>query len=321
MRHTVKVISLCLLALCLTACSQAANPLLRNKATPLPGADQQLHSATAGDARSSRHTVTLYFRFLDSDMLASESRTIQVNQDESLETAILEALFAGPSAGQIELRRLIGEDVSIQDVSISGEMLFLTLSGAFLRDSVPANWQSQPQWAQEAPLRRKLALQSIVATATENLPISSVQILVAENGQSSARLDRGYLLNGEIGPADPLLRQETVLLTPASAANRLMTAWKNRDFSMLYSLTASFSEQRPMYEAFSAALSEAPTLTEFTASCGSVSGDGQAATVTLSFATVENDLTLSTESYPLHFRRDNGLWKVSFDTLKQLMLP
>lgn len=321
MHRFVKVIIVCLLALCLTGCSQAANPLLRNEATPMPGTDVQLHSATAGDGRVDQHQATLYFRFLDSDMLAGESRVIEVSQDESLEMALLSALLDGPSAGQIELQRLLGDDVRIEDVSVSGDMLFLTLSGAFLRDSIPANWQSQPQWAQEAPLRRKLALQSIVATVTENLPYTSVQVLVADNGQSSARLDRSYLLTGEIGPADPLIRQESLLLTPASVADRLMNAWQSRDFSGIYALTASYSMERPVYETFTAELDAAPTLTEFACSSGSVSGDGQSATVTLQFSTVEGDLTLSTAGYPLHLRRDNGLWKIPFDTIKQLMLP
>ena len=321
MHRFVKVILICLLALCLTGCSQAANPLLRNEATPMPGTVPQLHPATAGDSRTTQHQATLYFRFLDSDMLAGENRVISVSQDESLEMALLSALLDGPSAGQIELQRLIGDDVRIEDVSVSGDMLFLTLSGAFLRDSVPANWQSQPQWAQEAPLRRKLALQSIVATVTENLPYTSVQVLVTQDGQSSARLDRSYLLTGDIGPADPLLRQESLLLTPASVADRLMNAWHKRDYAAIYRLTASYSVERPVYETFAATLDKASALMDFSCSCGSVSGDGQSATVTLQFSTVENDLTLQTAGYPLHLMRDNGLWKIPFDTLQQLMRP
>ena len=320
MKRKLILILSCLLMLLLCSCTQATNPLMRSEATPLPGTEQQLHSATAMADGSTQHTVTLYFRFLDYPFLAGETRTITVRPDESLEHALVKALLDGPSAGQIDLKRLIGDDVTIEDISVSGDMLFLTLNSRFLRDGIPDNWQVQAQWAQEAPVRRQLALQSIVNTITENLPFSSVQVLLSTPGETSTRLDRSYYLKGEVGPADPLLRSESVIMTPSLVTETIMNSWLNRDFASLYDMTAAFAYERPVFQDFSLTVDQAPVLVEYRLSSGSVSADGQHATVTVDVSLLREDTTIVLNAYPLHLVRDNGLWKISYETLQRLML-
>ena len=41
----------------------------------------------------------------------------------------------------------------------------------------PSNWRSDTAWAQEVPLRRRLAMQAIAATVTENTTAQQVVIL------------------------------------------------------------------------------------------------------------------------------------------------
>lgn len=320
MKRKLILIFSCLLVMLLSSCTQVTNPLLRSEATPIPGTGQQLHSATAMADGSTRHSVTLYFRFLDSAYLAGETRIITVRPDESLEQAIVSALLDGPSAGQIELTRLIGDDVTIEDISVSGDMLFLTLNSRFLRDGVPDNWQAQQDWAQEAPLFRQLTLQSIVATITENLPYSGVQVLISTPGESSARLDRSYYLRGDMGPADPLLRDDTLLMTPARVTENILEAWKNRDFASLHAMTASFAYERPVQQDFASAVDAAPPLMDYSISDSNVSADGQHATVTVSLTFLQNEISVPLTAYPLHLVRDNGLWKISYETLLRLML-
>lgn len=320
MKRKLILIFTCLIMLMLCSCTRAANPLLRAEATPIPGSGQQLHSATAMADGSTQHSVTLYFRFLDYPLLAGENRTLTVRPDESIELALVKALLDGPSAGQIELRRLIGDDVTIEDVSVSGDMLFLTLNSRFLRDGVPDNWQAQPDWAQEAPLFRQLTLQSIVATITENLPYSGVQVLVSTPGESSARLDRSYYLRGDMGPADPLLRDGALLMTPSRVAELALEAWKNRDFASLHAVAASFAYERPVQQDFALALDASPALMEYSISDASVSQDGQHATVTVNLTFLQDEISVSLAAYPLHLVRDNGLWKISYETLQRLML-
>lgn len=320
MKRKLILIFACMLLMLLCSCTQATNPLLRAEATPIPGSNQRLHSATAMADGSTQHSVTLYFRFLDYPLLAGETRTITVRPDESLELALIKALLDGPSAGQIELTRLIGDDVTIEDISVSGDMLFLTLNSRFLRDGVPDNWQAQAKWAQEAPLFRQLTLQSIIATVTENLPFSSVQVLVSTPGESSARLDRSYYLRGDMGPADPLSRDDTLLMTPARVTETILESWKNRDFAALHSITASFAYERPVFQDFASVVDAAPALMEYSISDANVSADGQHATVTVNLTFLQNEISVPLAAYPLHLVRDNGLWKISYETLQRLML-
>ena len=222
------MLAVLLAALCglLCSCTRAANPLVQAEATPLPGVEQRLHAATAAEDNAASWDVVLYFRYLDYSMLAGESRTLTVRKDESSEAALVRALLAGPSAGEMNLRRALGEDVGLKEVTASGDMLFITLTNSLLRDGIPDGWRSDEFWAEEAPVRRRLAMASIADTVMENLPYTRVQILI-DGGESAAiRLDRSYYLTGEQGPADPLSRDESLLLSPYNTAALLMEAWR-----------------------------------------------------------------------------------------------
>ena len=174
------LLAVLLAALCglLCSCTRAANPLVQAEATPLPGVEQRLHAATAAEDNAASWDVVLYFRYLDYSMLAGESRTLTVRKDESSEAALVRALLAGPSAGEMNLRRALGEDVGLKEVTASGDMLFITLTNSLLRDGIPDGWRSDEFWAEEAPVRRRLAMASIADTVMENLPYTRVQILI-----------------------------------------------------------------------------------------------------------------------------------------------
>lgn len=319
-RWFVLLVCACML-LGLSGCAGQENPLSRAEATPLPGVEERLHAASPAQENYTIHQATLYFRFLDGDSLAGEQRQIVVKKDESYELALLRALVEGPSAAATELNRLIDGGVTVKEVSPGGDMLFVTLSEDFLLDGIPSNWQNQEKWQQEAPLRRALTLQSIVCTVTENLPYSSVQLLILSPEQGSLRLDRSYLLTGEKGPHDPLVRQEEYLLTHAGLARRVLDAWQSRDFARLYSYTASYSHQRPVYEDFAARLDQSPALSAYAISSGSVSPDGQRAVITLQLSLTGEEGSVETAAYPLHLVLDNGIWKITWDSLCHLMLP
>ena len=314
----------CLCGLLFTACTQASNPLVQAEATPLPGISQTLPAASASESNSSEMEVTLYYRYLDYPFLAAQSRTLSVKRDESPEYAVIQALLEGPSAERIELRRLFGEDVSLRSLRASDDVLFVTLSDALLRDDIPTDWQSQEDWATEAPIQRRLTAQSLVNTITENFSYASVQLMVAREDGSSAdtRLQQSYFLSGGAGPTDPLRRDESLILTAHNTASLIMTAWQERDFETLYAFTATASSQseRPIYESFLTQMDQAPALTEFSVSQGSVSENGGFATLTLSFRLQRDNADSQWEGYPLRLVRENAVWKAPYSALRQMML-
>ncbi len=315
-------IAACLLAAALLmtigGCApQAADPLLKNEATAVPGLAMNAPSAQASTADTEQVTATLYFRYLDEPMLASETRTLTVPHDESVEYAIVQALTQGPSAGHSDLRRLLPGDTQVESVVSRGDTLFVTFNAGFLNDDVPADWANRDDWDEEAPTLRRLIVQSVIASVTEYTPYTGIQFLVhkADEVQTSLRLDNTYFLTGATGLSEPLIRDETLLLTPENTADILLTAWQRHNFERLYLYLTD--ADRPSYAEFTQELTAAPSLSGFTTGGGSVANDGQKAVITAVLKlTGKKDASLD---YPLLLIRENGVWKLPYARLKTMM--
>ena len=110
-------------------------------------------------------------------LLAAERRTVSRLPNEPYETALLRLLLEGPSLDAPALRGLFPAGTRVISTSRQGEMLFVTLSYQLMNgySDEPSNWRSDTAWAQEVPLRRRLAMQAIAATVTETrLPSRSL---------------------------------------------------------------------------------------------------------------------------------------------------
>lgn len=312
-------------AILLCGCSAAGNPLVKAEATPVPGLSMALHAAAASGSNADELCATLYFRYMDQPMLAGESRALTVPRDESAELALINALLEGPSAGHLELTRLFPETVRVESVAARDGLLFVTFNQALLTDDgVPANWRQDAAWAAEAPRLRLLTIQSLVASITESFPYTGVQIMISgqEDGQAGQRLDNSYFLSGQGGLSDPQLRNEALLLTPQNTVQCLLRAWQQRDYDTLYAYTAASGangEPRPLYEGFALALDACPTLTAYSVSAGSVSHDGASAVLTVSLSLSKEGAPVEIPAYPLRLDRENGVWKIGYDTLSSLM--
>lgn len=323
MKRTVRLSVLALIAalpLLLSGCLEQANPLKKNEATAAPGLGGELLAAAADDGNTVQIKATLYFRYLDEPMLAGESRVLTVRRDQRPEQAILEALLAGPSAGNADLRRLIPEDTRVEGVSSRDGVLFVTFSEAFLLDDVPLNWAETNEWKTEAPLLRKLVTQSIAASVTENYPYTGVQILVHRPGevQTSLRLGNEYFLDGSEGLSEPAVRDEALLLTPQTTVKTVLNAWSQKDFEIMYKYLTQAG--KPAYTAFVDALSAAPSVEVLTVGGGSVYPDGQTAVVTAYLRILRQGAQETLLSYPLQLIRENDVWKMEYPRLEALML-
>ena len=120
-------------------------------------------------------------------MLAAERRTVSRLPNEPYETALLRLLLEGPSLNAPALRGLFPAGTRVISTSRQGEMLFVTLSYQLMNgySDEPSNWRSDTAWAQEVPLRRRLAMQAIAATVTENTTAQQVVILLEQRGETT----------------------------------------------------------------------------------------------------------------------------------------
>ncbi len=307
-------------AMLLCACaSQSVNPLLKNEATDAPGLANNVHPASASSQNADQVAVTLYFRYLEEPMLAPESRILTVRRDESVELAIVRALLEGPSAGHSELRRLLPAAATVESVTSRDDIVFVTFDGGLLSDDIPSNWAEDARWRDEAPLQRRLAMQSIAASLTELFPYTGVQILVhrTDEVQTNLRLENSYYLTGIGGLSEPVARDEGLLLTPNGTAQSILAAWQQRDLERLYRYVADVD--RPPYATAAEAFAGLGALMNYTVGAGSVDLNGQNAVVTVDLHTLQEGLEAATNRYPLMLTRENGVWKITYARLLALL--
>lgn len=320
----ISLLLLCFIILMfLSSCAAKTNPLHKAEPTPVPGLPMDLHAASAPQDRANRQEVTLFYRYQQTGLLAGETRSIMVPLDESIELTTVRELLAGPQASHTELTRLFPHSTSVTGVTASGDTLLITLTESVESDGIPANWEEDSVWRKEGPLRRKLIMQSLVATMTENFPYSYIQVFITRDPSTgiSTRLDSSYFLDGRSGPEERLTRDESLLLNMHNTADMLLSAWQERDYPLLYQFTTDHAgEAKPAYEEFVTQLSECAAVVSYTSGSGHSAQDSSMATVTVKLECMIDGQTRLHPAYPLRLVRNGGVWKIAYSDLKRLML-
>lgn len=334
-----KAIACLLLALALVAAlephvriwiSASVSGLLerREEAAPVqqgPTFSQQLGSTTRSDLLD----VTLYFRFADTNVLGAQRAQIDIRREETIATSIVEHLLAGPDMAHEHLSHVFPQGTELLSVSGEGTTAFVTLSSGFLGkpDGAPADWEDLTDWQEEAALRRRLAVQSLVLALTEGGRYQRVQLYIADSDDDiPQRMAMAWLDTSVTDPALVLAacpRDEQAMLTPSCALEMIMDAWKTQDWAAMYPLMADTPEDPlPTLSVFETEMAARNvSLLEYSITPGTVSFDGQSATIVLD-AQIRSreggDAQIVRESIPLMRVQDN--WAMCASTLKSLMI-
>ena len=316
MRRLLLLMLMCIL---LTSCTR--DPL-SSVVEDVPQAD--LPAPVTSEQPKNQDRATLWFRFGDEPFMAAESRVITHSRTESHAMALLKALLAGPGTAATELRSLFPQGTQVISATQAGKVMFVTLSRHIMNSYAdePAAWRDQAAWADEVPLRRRLAMQSIAATITENCNVDTVVILVEQTGAAtdSLRLRQGYYtLDGDMSLAEPLIRDENLLLSPSRTAEVILQCWQERDFARLIRYIArtdpATGMERPVDADCLAALAELPHLMHARAEGGSIAADGHTAVFTLRGTWLDNGQEAPFEGLVLRLTREKGLWRVGLSQL------
>ena len=268
--------------------------------------------------------ATLWFRYGEEPLLAAETREISTARTESYAFSLMSALLNGPSAASTELEGLFPSGTRVISVHQSGRLMFVTLSRHIMNGfpDEPGSWRDQADWAIEVPLRRELAMQSIAATLTENCDVDQVIILVEQTDAAtdSLRLRQGYYtLDGSTSLADPLQRDEHLLLSPARTAEVILQCWQESDWTRLYRYIAhhdpATGDPRPEESAFVQQMKVLPHLLRAEAQGGNVSEDGRSAVFTVNGAWLANGTEAPFSGMVLRLIREDGVWRVGLSQL------
>ena len=273
--------------------------------------------------------VTLYYRFADTQILGAQRAQLDIRREETVATSIVQRLIDGPSLSHTKLVGVFPQGTEL--ISVSGEdtTAFVTLSQSFLGrpDGAPADWEDSFAWQEEAALRRRLAVQSIVLALTENGRYQRVQLYVADSDDDIPQRMPMVYFDPYAPDASVVLgassRDESAMLTPKRAMDMILEAWRVRDDELLYAFLApEAGKELPAFSVFAAQMNQMDvSLLTSSTSAGTVSIDGQTATVVVD-AQIRSgeggDAQIHRESVPLMRSKDN--WAISMDTLQSLMI-
>lgn len=309
MRYRLIVLLLCCAVL--TGCTADPISLMASPASSNLPAPAVEHIPVEEDQ------AVLWFRFGEEGLLAPEARALTIHRGENPAQVILTALLAGPSAAAMELRSLFPRGTELLSLSQEGGVMFVTLSHHMLNaySDEPKDWQTDPYWAVEVPLRRVLAVQSLAATLTENALAQEVVILVAQSAarEGALRLQNSYFCDGRSGVSAPITRDESLLLTPSRTAEIILQCCQETDWARLYRYMAH--TDRPSQEVLAYTMSLLPRLTRFEVAGGSL--NGSQAVFTVSGATLTGSVESPFAGRILRLTKERGLWRVSFSHLTE----
>lgn len=276
---------------------------------------------------SSLLDVTLYFRFGETNLLGACSARLDMRREETVAASIVQSLLDGPDAAHDRLTALFPQGTKLIGVTSEGATAFVTLSEAFLGipDGAPSDWEDSTAWQQEATLRRRMAFESIVLALTEEGRYQRVQLYVAGSDDDIPQRIPLYWFDQSATDINvmlaPCARDENAMLTPQRTLEQILEDWQKQDWGALYTFLLR-GEEMPTLSEFEEEMRQRDvTLLSYELTSGTVSLNGETATVVLNAQIDAKDggeAKLTRESVPLVRQDDN--WCISRSTLESLMV-
>lgn len=264
--------------------------------------------------------AVLYFRYLNSPYLSPETRDITVPHTESLELALVKELLKGPSGSTDLLSGLFPRGTQVLSVLGEGRRLFVTFSKQIENPLESENAFSKNA-IQEAQLRRRLLMASLVNTLSEYGAYQEVQVLILRDSGThhSMRVSDAFYLEDSGAIPAPLTRQEDRIITPGKALEMMLTYWQNQNWSALMKVVAIPGDAGGTTMKL-ADLQQLPALLTVNLSEGRTAPTGDRAVVMLDAEMKKKDGdTVYLHSFPVLLLRNHQGWLLSLSSLTAIL--
>lgn len=274
----------------------------------------------AESANKDTSKITLYYSYKGQQLLASETRSIDVPVSEKVENAVIRALIEGPSADRNQLVGLFWDGVKLVNVKDNADILFVTLSEEFVSTDPATPVLGEGTVAD----RKKLAIYSIVNTVIEMGTYSSVQFYVENKSgnQPITESDAGFGVSQE--RLDPLTWENQYILTPENTLREALDSYNKKDWTELYNYTAYMNLDgtvKPDSADFTAALAETGnSLVSYNPIGVNVASDGQSAVVMLDYTIKTPNGDIEKSKVPVKLVREEEIWKISYSSVVNLLI-
>ncbi len=300
------------LVLILSGCAAAGGEATGKN---IPDINPKAESANKDTSR-----VTLYYAYKGEQLLAGETRSVDVPVSQKREEAVIRALINGPSAERSDLAGLFWDGVTLVSVDNNEDYLFVTLSEEFLTTDPPPSTLNETSSTE----RRLLAIYSIADTITEMGKYSRVQINVQRNNNSNGIMQSEVGISSEDKLLDALTWNGDYILTPEKTLERALDSYYKKNWAQLYSYTAYTDIDgtvKPDSDDFSAELNETDyQLDSFLPMGVNVSSDGQSAVVMLNYKIKTRNGDIERTMIPVIMVREEELWKVSYSSIVNVLI-
>lgn len=281
-----------------------------------------------GTANSTK--VKLYFRCTDEAYLSGDTRSVEVRADERTEAAVLRELIKGPSSSKPELEALIHPQTRVIDVTDSGDTLIVTISGEFLQQAkpLPENWTDDLVLREEAMLRRRLAVYSVVDTLTGMGRYAKVQILVDLDGSGIGKRVRSATFGFTSGgvsetPLEPKSFESKVILNPSNTLDLILRSVIEKNWSSVYRFISQREEYGtvPVYENALSMFATLPAQIDRYSIVESIietSGDKAVVFIDIRYHT-KNGEVFTRKSVPIRMLMENEIWKATYESVARML--
>ncbi|MBQ6003704.1 MAG: GerMN domain-containing protein [Clostridia bacterium] len=265
-------------------------------------------------------TALLYYATSDYRYLVAYEAEIEVPVSTRMEFSVISMLKSTSHEGIRGLNQLINPNTELISVSDGSSYVSILLSNDFL------NWSFIPQTGmsvEELDAIKRMAVYSIVNSLIDSTGCPKVQILVDVNGnRRGQRISLQSVGFAEEGILGPLSRQSGVILTGEKTVTDIFTLLESENYAELYQYIASKDkdgEARPPESNFINRMqSEGITLESFRIRGTVESSSSSRKLIMVDYAFNKESGRKEQSNIPVELIKDNGVWKISYETLLSL---
>jgi len=277
----------------------------------------------AESANKDTSKVTLYYSYKGHQLLAAETRSIDVPVSEKPENAVIRALIDGPSADRSQLVGLFWDDVQLVNVKDNEDILFVTLSEEFITTEPETPVLGEGT----AEDRKKLAIYSIVNTIVEMGTYSSVQFYIESSSGNQRLTKSGGGFEDSQDPTPPMSWEDKYILTPENTLKEALDSYNKKNWTELYDYTAYMDPDgtvKPDSDDFTAALAETGNAGNALDSINpigvNVASDGQTSVVVLDYTIKTRNGDIEKKKKPVILVREEEIWKISYSSIVNMLI-
>lgn len=264
--------------------------------------------------------VTLYFKYINTDMLVGQTYSLSMLANEKAEYSVLQYMIAGPQTRKAEFIPLINSSTRIINITNNAETLNIIFSSEFLDFQL-----SDTLSASEKKLYKRLAVYSIVNTMIELSGFTKVQILVDKAGDGKGeRIELSEAGFDKEGFLEPLNYNASVILSPENTLEAIFDAMTRKDLEELYYYIAYYdrddSEKLDESVFVSRMYERLPSLENYLIKDCIVSNDGQTAHIVSNYNLRYSGEIREYTNIPIKLIKENDTWKIQFSRFESLFI-